>query len=83
MTTPDLRRECVLTSIVELATGRGLPDTHLVGPTGSGLVRTGPGTSRLNRQVCATAVRSVARPSPTKPRAGAHRITESKRMVLG
>jgi hypothetical protein len=86
MTTPDLRRECVLTSIVELATGRGLADTHLVGPTGTGptgFVHTGPGTSCLNRQVCATAVRSVAGPSPTKPRAGARRITESERMVLG
>jgi hypothetical protein len=60
-----------LTSIIELATGRGLPDTHLVGPTGtgpSGFVRTGPTTARLNWQVCATAVRSVARLSPTKPR---------------
>ena len=76
-----------MTSIVELATGRrGLRDMHLVGPTGtapSGFARTGPGTSRLNWQVCATALRSVARPSPTKPRAGAHRITESEPMVWG
>jgi hypothetical protein len=60
-------------------------EVQLVEPTGSGLSGLGItwGISRLNGQVCATAARSVARPSPTKPRAGARRITESEPMVSG
>jgi molybdopterin-guanine dinucleotide biosynthesis protein A len=59
-----------------------VPEVHLVEPTCSSLGcfrGTSWGISRLNRQVCAT----VARPSPTKPRTGAQRITESEPMVSG
>ncbi|MDB5541434.1 MAG: hypothetical protein JWQ89_3161 [Devosia sp.] len=65
---------------------RGVPDVHLVEPPGSGLRGFGGtswGISRLHRHVCPTAARSVAGPSPTKPRAGAQRITESEPMVSG